>query len=327
MELKQRELEEKEKKKAQREEEKLKKLEEKRKIEEEKLEMKEKEKRKQEKQQQVLLNFIKKEPKPNDSISSSHDLSISNSEASTSIFLPFQLKPNQKLAELVPSFIKESFNKNGFDEIIAQQNREFHQLYLQELKERKRTNKSFKNSKKSIDGSSDVIIIEEDDKKLYRAKLLQFRENTRPPYFGTFRKKSLFISGRRPFHKDDGLFNYDVDSDEEWEEEEEGEEIKDSESEKSVDENEKYEIDDFFVPHGYLSDDEQEGANEDGTESDKPEMLLKEDILIEERRKVLKPLKPIVIGCCWTENKENNGISTQNAAILEQYRAIFHNVS
>mgnify|MGYP002715754884 CR=1 FL=1 len=52
------------------------------------------------------------------------------------------------------------------------------------------------------------------------------------------------------------MFNYDVDSDDEWEEEEEpGESLLDSDGEKEPEED--YEVDnDFFVPHGYLSDDE-----------------------------------------------------------------------
>lgn len=33
----------------------------------------------------------------------------------------------------------------------------------------------------------------------YRWKLLQFDENKRPPYWGTWRKKSLYVKPRRPF--------------------------------------------------------------------------------------------------------------------------------
>merc|ERR1711872_1064382 len=58
--------------------------------------------------------------------------------------------------------------------------------------------------------------------KVPRAKLLQFHENQRPAYWGTWTKKSSFISGRHPFGKDEERFEYDYDSDEAWEEEEEG---------------------------------------------------------------------------------------------------------
>lgn len=35
-----------------------------------------------------------------------------------------------------------------------------------------------------------------------RPKLLQFHDNYRPAYFGTWRKKSLYIGPRTPFKKD-----------------------------------------------------------------------------------------------------------------------------
>jgi len=48
-----------------------------------------------------------------------------------------------------------------------------------------------------------------------------------------------------------------VDSDEEWEEEEPGESLHGSDDEKEKEEEDDYDIDnDFFVPHGYLSEDE-----------------------------------------------------------------------
>lgn len=34
-----------------------------------------------------------------------------------------------------------------------------------------------------------------------KAKLFQFHENYRPPYYGTWRKRSAQITGRRPFGK------------------------------------------------------------------------------------------------------------------------------
>jgi len=61
------------------------------------------------------------------------------------------------------------------------------------------------------------------------AKLLQFHENYRPAYYGTWRKHSSIISARRPWQRDTSFFAYDVDSDEEWEEEEPGESLSHSE--------------------------------------------------------------------------------------------------
>ena len=62
-----------------------------------------------------------------------------------------------------------------------------------------------------------------------RPKLLQFRENYRPAYWGTWRKRSRLVTGRRPLGKDPAYLDYDVDSDEDWEEEEPGESISHSE--------------------------------------------------------------------------------------------------
>lgn len=62
-----------------------------------------------------------------------------------------------------------------------------------------------------------------------KAKFFQFNENYRPAYYGTWRKCSNFIKGRRPFAKDTHMFDYEIDSDEEWEEEEPGESLSHSE--------------------------------------------------------------------------------------------------
>lgn len=37
-------------------------------------------------------------------------------------------------------------------------------------------------------------------------------------YHGFFDKKSIFVNPRNPFKKDDTLFDYDMDSEEEWNE-------------------------------------------------------------------------------------------------------------
>ncbi|CAI7911104.1 unnamed protein product [Closterium sp. NIES-54] len=99
-----------------------------------------------------------------------------------------------------------------------------------------------------------------------RKKLLQFVENTRPAYYGTY---SLASSGvvrpRAPLRKDPVL-NYDVDSEAEWEEEDPaGESLSDSEGEDDLDKidpeeggegEDEEEEDGFVVPDGYLSEDE-----------------------------------------------------------------------
>eukprot|EP01133_Synstelium_polycarpum_P007316 gene7316-8516_t len=54
--------------------------------------------------------------------------------------------------------------------------------------------------------------------QLSRMKLLKFHDNLRPSYYGTFSRKTLRINGRRPFAKDEEVFDYSYDSGDDWEE-------------------------------------------------------------------------------------------------------------
>jgi hypothetical protein len=51
-----------------------------------------------------------------------------------------------------------------------------------------------------------------------RFKFLSFHEDVRPAYHGTWSKKSHTVKGRNPFAKDRAVFDYDYDSEVEWEE-------------------------------------------------------------------------------------------------------------
>ncbi|XP_059197920.1 chromatin assembly factor 1 subunit A [Centropristis striata] len=143
------------------------------------------------------------------------------------------------------------------------------------------------------------------DRKRYGPmKLLQFRENHRPAYWGTWSKKSSHISPRCPLKQDKDLLDYEVDSDDEWEEEEPGESLSHSEGE---DEDEPGEDDDeddgFFVPHGYLSDDEGALEEEEGGDPEKQKLRQKLkarewDELMSNKKK-MKVLDPVVKGCVW----------------------------
>ncbi|KAL9248293.1 hypothetical protein vseg_021632 [Gypsophila vaccaria] len=106
-----------------------------------------------------------------------------------------------------------------------------------------------------------------------RKQLLQFDKSNRPAFYGIWPKKSHVIGLRHPFRKDPDL-DYEIDSDEEWEEEEPGESLSDSEKEDDGildegsckgEEDEENE-DGFFVPDGYLSEDE--GVENDRSQSD-----------------------------------------------------------
>ncbi|KAI3762306.1 hypothetical protein L1987_52731 [Smallanthus sonchifolius] len=119
-------------------------------------------------------------------------------------------------------------------------------------------------------GEDDPIVDKLDDawseigsQKSSRCKqLLQFDKSHRPAFYGYWPKKSDVVSC--PLVKDPNL-DYEIDSDEEWEEEEPGESLSDCEMEeddenmeenlsKADDEDESE--DGFFVPDGYLSENE-----------------------------------------------------------------------
>uniref|UniRef100_A0A665TEG9 Chromatin assembly factor 1, subunit A (p150) n=1 Tax=Echeneis naucrates TaxID=173247 RepID=A0A665TEG9_ECHNA len=144
------------------------------------------------------------------------------------------------------------------------------------------------------------------DRKRYGSmKLLQFHENYRPAYWGTWSKKSSHISPRCPLRLDKELLDYEVDSDEEWEEEEPGESLSHSEGEDEEEGGEDDDDDDdgFFVPHGYLSDDEGALEEEEGGDLEKQKMRQKLkarewDELMSTKKK-MKVLDPVVRGCIW----------------------------
>ncbi|GMI12101.1 hypothetical protein TrRE_jg5151, partial [Triparma retinervis] len=93
-----------------------------------------------------------------------------------------------------------------------------------------------------------------------RKKFLMFEEDERPPYRGTWSKKSVRVAGRRPFAKDAEILNYDYDSEAEWEEEEPGEDIEEDKEEDigEEDEGEKYDYED-----GWMCGDDDLGQEDD----------------------------------------------------------------
>lgn len=96
-----------------------------------------------------------------------------------------------------------------------------------------------------------------------RARLFQYHEDVRPPYFGTWQKRSKLVTGRRPHGLDTEIFDYDVDSEAEWDIGGPGESLKGDDSD-DEEEQDDYEIDmKTFVPHGYVSDDEIDDSDSD----------------------------------------------------------------
>jgi chromatin assembly factor 1 subunit A len=104
-------------------------------------------------------------------------------------------------------------------------------------------------------------------------KLLQFHENHRPAYYGTFSRKNvaLFKRGRRPFAQHP-KFDYTVDSDDEWEEDEPGESLSDADSDNEESEGEdNLDYEDRWLAYedevDYLDEGNSEG--DDDTNADK----------------------------------------------------------
>ncbi|KAJ3072105.1 hypothetical protein HDU98_004210 [Podochytrium sp. JEL0797] len=160
---------------------------------------------------------------------------------------------------------------------------------------------------------------EEDAYKKYRHvkwRLLQFAEDLRPAYFGTWVKRSRVVTGKRPWRREEGgVLNYEVDSEAEWEEEEVGEECGSEGEEEDAgsicggggaggrEENE--EMDDWMVPDGYLSEDEAD--TEEGVDSKVAKELPK---------KKIGPLVPVVV-CFFDTAAKVEGIPDP---VLEGYQ-------
>lgn len=309
-ELKKKEKEEKEQKRKEKEEKEEQKRKEK---QQEKLKRqmeideKNKEKQKVEEQKQkaaaAFVNFFV--PKKTDS-------SEEKKQEEASLFMPFEIKSDMRLAPVTRDSLSKD-KKTYLDEILEKQDE--HKSYTDDLKNGKKTCSTGRTWPYE-DANDDVVIVEENlgesivEQKLrkMRAKFLSFHENQRPPYFGTWRKKSNTINSRKPIARDSDLFNYEVDSDDEWKEEDPGESLCGSDDEdKENESSNEYEVDnEFFVPHGHLSDDEIDDEEKEkfSPESHKAKLkLLKSEFEEEMKLKTLK-IKPRLIGCVWYDKAQ-----------------------
>uniref|UniRef100_A0A7S2KPT4 Chromatin assembly factor 1 subunit A dimerization domain-containing protein n=1 Tax=Leptocylindrus danicus TaxID=163516 RepID=A0A7S2KPT4_9STRA len=101
-----------------------------------------------------------------------------------------------------------------------------------------------------------------------RYRYLKFHEDYRPPYHGTWSKKSKILNGRNPFAKDTTFLDYDYDSEAEWEEEEEDGESCNDEDADSIDE--KFHGKDtkaLDYDDGWLMEDDDLGLSDDDAEA------------------------------------------------------------
>uniref|UniRef100_T1JHB3 Chromatin assembly factor 1 subunit p150 C-terminal domain-containing protein n=1 Tax=Strigamia maritima TaxID=126957 RepID=T1JHB3_STRMM len=224
------------------------------------------------------------------------------------LFRAFEVKENQRLAPTNRLKLEERQKLvKDLNECIRNQAET--NLYLTELRCKKRipckTDRTWPLSDEADDELQVVDGEESCKKKNARAKLLKFHENVRPPYWGTWRKKSQIILSRNPFRKDIKYFDYEVDSDEEWEEEEPGESLSGTEDEMEKSDGE-YDVDnEFVVPHGYLSDGEQDEEDTEclSIDGQKTKLRLQEKAFLAERKEKCLQIKPKLFGPIWCDDQ------------------------
>ncbi|PSN33741.1 hypothetical protein C0J52_23553 [Blattella germanica] len=180
---------EKEEKEEQKRKEKEEKEEQKRKEKEEKEEQKKKEKEEKERKKQIELEYKQ---------------------------LYKQVKADMRLAPSKRTILTSELRKT-LDKALEIQDQG--KLYLEQLKNKEINPQSTTTTWALSDFKNDVVILEEDEitdnvadsviepypatGQTHRPKLLQFWENRRPPYWGTWRKKSKSITAIKPFNKDE----------------------------------------------------------------------------------------------------------------------------
>lgn len=298
--------------KRRKDEEKQQKLEEKRKLEQEKEQLKE-EKRCREKQARLKFrSYFGKVEKP----------VVKEEAVSEGILTGFSLKDGMFLAK--PSH-NPLHDTSEFDRLVGLQAPEFVPSYINTCKRIPKRSFRQKNELSGGGGGEEsgddsVVMISDSGsaprQRLPKFKLLQFHQNHRPAYYGSWqRPRGSIITPRNPFRKDNGVLDYEVDSDDEWEEEEPGESISDSEGEEKGEgegEDSDDEDDGFFVPHGYLSNDEGvcsdsgEFLDEDG-ETERSKQLAKAKAWEADFARKCQRLEPKLTGCHWLSVAQCSG--------------------
>ncbi|KAJ7308339.1 hypothetical protein JRQ81_008875 [Phrynocephalus forsythii] len=223
-------------------------------------------------------------------------------------FAPFEIKENMVLA---PS-CRVTVEPEALDQLDSLlQAQSCASNFLEELKSRGpcRSGPTLAPSRRDDDANSSQAGDVPERDSFGRMKLLQFCENHRPAYWGTWNKKTSAIRPRNPWSKDEKLLDYELESDEEWEEEEPGESLSHSEGDDDEDGGEEEDDDDgFFVPHGYLSEDE--GVTEEcDPENQKVRQKLKDkewDELMAKGKR-FRVLQPVKVGCVWEGAEEAGG--------------------
>ena len=150
-------------------------------------------------------------PKPNSL--KKHQIIIDQCE---SRFVPFQIKDNMELAV----FPSKQIDHEEFDTYLSLETHEFDSsTLLAEMKYRRSHSRHRECQPMELQSQneSDIMIVTTGEKMCratqpltVRFKLLQFVENQRPAYFGTFFKRSSLVTGRRPLGRDSTVMDYEV---------------------------------------------------------------------------------------------------------------------
>ncbi|KAI8328432.1 chromatin assembly factor 1 subunit A-domain-containing protein [Chlamydoabsidia padenii] len=260
-------------------------LEEKRKREEEKLEEKRKRDEDRKKKEQSQLRLTSLFTTKNNETKGINQMDNEHGVESKSMFPPF--------------FVKDHVN-------MFMESNEFKTTYLKELKEKQPSLTRPRGIKRKVDikhlllPGSDYIHRPE-NKSLLKMKLLQFTENVRPAYYGTWTKLSRNITPKNPFTMDIGLVDYDYDSEAEWEPEGEGEDIQSGDEDEDEVPSESIDPEDigWLVPEGYLS--EGEGVN-DSDDDGMTKIVQRLSVRPKSRKNV--PVRPIIVGSIKNENDD-----------------------
>jgi len=180
--------------------------------------------------------------------------------------------PNATLLQKATS-VEEKFNVGAFRKLIDSQSSNVtpsvRPLTHSAVESRRRKKKLIPISVMTTTESSAFQQSYSERKIIYvpnKLKFLFFKEDLRPPYRGTWSKKSNAVTGRTPFGKDDNL-DYDFDSEAEWEEEaEDGEDVDNDDNSETEDVDEEGNTreynykDDWLMEDGeFQVDDEQDG--------------------------------------------------------------------
>ncbi|CDH52569.1 hypothetical protein RO3G_06701 [Lichtheimia corymbifera JMRC:FSU:9682] len=250
-----------------REEEKRKREEEKRAREEERKKREDERRRREEEKKR------KEQATPEDKLHTNATLGAELTKTNPSMFPPFYVKehvsihrwPGQNVHS--PDFYAQLTAYSTNETTPVPVSKDLQQQFLHDLRSRVPKEMQKRGITKSIDLRSALLgpNISEDafSHQALRMKLLQFCEDVRPAYYGTWTKKSNAVTACNPFGQDHDHIDYEHDSEAEWEPEGEGEEIQSGDEDDEDVSADVMDPDDsnWLVPEGYLS--EGEGVDSD----------------------------------------------------------------